>query len=128
MKRLFILLTLTAVFISANSQNAPAPKDPVGKWKFDAPYAPEGYNSGTIEVKMAEQKLSATIQFTGSEYLIPLEKVKFENDTLSCNLFIDTEDIQIKLKFEEADKMAGNALSSGGEVPLTLVRVKENEK
>ena len=50
----FSLLVMTA-------QNNQVNKNPVGTWKFQAPYAPEGYTTGTINVAYADKKYLATM-------------------------------------------------------------------
>lgn len=123
MKKMIVLilsLILTVPAICKGDEKSA--NDPVGKWKFDAPYAPEGFTTGSFEVKLAEQKLAATISFTGSEYILPCDKVKFENDILTFVLFLESEEIAFSLKFDETHKMSGKAVYSGGEVPLTLTR------
>ena len=128
MKRTAILLFLAAVCMSLSGQASSSAKDPVGKWKFDAPYAPEGFTTGTVEIKFAEEKYSVTLMFSSNaEYILPCDKVKFEKETLTFNLYLDTEDIAFTLKFDEADKMSGKAVHSGGEVPLTLTREKKTQ-
>ena len=48
--KFFALLTIAFLCVITVSAQSTSKKDPIGTWKFDAPYAPEGYNSGTIVV------------------------------------------------------------------------------
>jgi hypothetical protein len=126
MKRtLIMLLMAVAVLSSVNAQKSKVTYEPKGKWLFEAPYAPEGYTAGAIEVGSAEKKLVATVSFTGNDTKIPLENVKFENDTLSCELAVEGATVTITLKFDEADKMSGKAVTPDGELPLAMVREKK---
>jgi hypothetical protein len=126
MKRTLILLSLViAVLSSVNGQNSKATHEPKGKWNFEAPYAPEGFTAGVIEVGTAEKKLTATVSFTGNDTKIPLENVKFENDTLTCSINIEGSTVSITLKFDETDKMSGKAVTPDGELPLTMIREKK---
>lgn len=128
MKRTAIIFFLVLMTVSVSAQTVNNAKDPAGKWKFDAPYAPEGFTTGLVEIKFAEEKYSVTLMFSANaEYILPCDKVKFANDTLTFNLYLDTEDIAFTLKFDEADKMSGKAVHSGGEVPLTLTREKKTQ-
>jgi len=120
-----MLIMVVAVVSSLSAQKAKVTYEPKGKWLFEAPYAPEGFTSGTIEVGNAENKLTVMMAFTGNEAKMPLENVKFVNDTLTASLALEGESISISLKFEEADKMAGKAVYSQGEVPLTMTREKK---
>ena len=123
MKRIipFILTILICIpAITANGQQTK--KDPVGNWKFESPYAPEGYNTGTIQVGYTDNKLTATIGFPGSDYKIPGEKVRFENDQLFFTVYIEGADINIVLKMESNTKMSGSASTPDGQLPVELAR------
>jgi hypothetical protein len=60
--------------------------------------------------------------FSGSEYKLNGEKVKIENDTISFSVFIEDQDVAVKLKMENSSKMSGKAVYTEGEVPLALTR------
>jgi hypothetical protein len=107
-----------------SAQKTASTNNPAGKWKFEAPDAGEGYSSGNVEITFADNKYAAVISFTGSDYKIPADKVKFENDTLSFSVYLETDEVSVKLKFDDKDKMSGKSLYSGGEIPLTLLREK----
>jgi hypothetical protein len=117
---LFILLLLSVSVISA--QDSQKRKNPVGKWKFEAPYAPEGYTSGTIDIAFAEDKYSSTISFTGSDYKIPGERIKVEKENVTFVVIIEGDEVVISLIAENDNKMTGKAVYSEGEIPLTLTR------
>jgi hypothetical protein len=129
MKKLFLIMAV--IFLTASlsfSQNTKSAKDPAGQWNFSAPYAPEGYTSGTVAVTFAEKKYGASMAFTGLEYKFTGENVKFANDTLSFSIYIEGETINVTLKMEDALKMAGSAVYSGGSVPLTLSKEVKEKK
>ena len=117
---LFILLLLSVSVISA--QDSQKAKNPVGKWKFEAPYAPEGYTSGTIDIAFAEDKYSTSISFTGSDYKIPGERIKVEKENVTFVVMIEGGEVVISLIEENDNKMTGKAVYSEGEIPLTLTR------
>jgi hypothetical protein len=120
--RLFALLTIAFLCVITVSAQNKSKKDPVGTWKFDAPYAPEGYTTGTIVVGLAEKKHTATMSFTGSDYKLPGEQVKAANDSVLFNIYLEGQDIKVLLKVESESKMTGKAVYSEGEVPLTLTK------
>lgn len=124
-KVLTILIFSFLSVIAVNGQNRTKKVDPVGTWKYEAPSAPEGYTSGIIVVGMAEKKHTVTISFTGSDYKIPAENVKVENDVILFSVYIESEDIKITLKIEGAAKMTGKAVYSEGEIPLSLTKSVE---
>lgn len=123
MKYKFTLIVLISSFaiMAANGQDK-MKISPVGIWKFDAPYAPEAYNSGKIFVGLDEKKFTADMSFAGSEYKLPGEKVKAENDSLFFSIYIEGQDVKVILKIESENKMTGKAIYSEGEVPLELTK------
>jgi hypothetical protein len=127
-KKLFVFIVISIFIVSASAQTGSTPKtNPVGTWKFDAPYAPEGYTTGTIVVGFAEQKTTTTMSFTGSEYKLPGENVKTPNDSIMFSIYLEGQDIKVMLKMETETKMSGKAVYSEGEVPLTLNKVLAEE-
>jgi hypothetical protein len=130
MKRVLIVALIVLIGLPAlvNAQQAKSKFKPEGKWQFEAPAAPEGYTFGTMEVTFAEKKYAVAMGLPGSgDYKLPAEQVKFENDELSCKLYIEGEEISISLKPEGNDKMTGKATYSGGDIPLTCNRDKEKK-
>ncbi len=125
MKKAFLLLVLSIAFLNLGAQTSKQKNNPVGKWDFEAPAAPQGYNNGVVEVTMDQNKLSASMSFEGTDYKIPAETVKFERDTLNVNVNVSGTDVTIKVKFDEADKMSGVASTYDGDIPLTLTREKK---
>jgi len=122
MKKVTILIMFLFAVISVSSGQSTKKADPVGTWKFDAPYAPEGYTSGTIVIGLVEKKHNATMSFTGSEYKFNGENVKVEKDSVSFSVFVEGQDVKVSLKSDVDEKMVGKAVYSEGEVPLTLTK------
>lgn len=122
MKKATILIMFLFAVITVSSGQTAKKIDPVGTWKFDAPYAPEGYTSGTIVIGLTENKHTATMSFAGSEYKFSGENVKVENDTVSFSIFLEGQDIKVSLKGDADAKLVGKAVYSEGEVPLTLTK------
>jgi hypothetical protein len=129
MKRATILLLFIIIGITTiSAQNTKSKINPDGTWKFDAPYAPEGYTSGTIVVGRAEQNPTATMSFTGSEFKLSGEKVVVASDSIRFSVYLEAQDIKVFLKIENATKMTGKAVYSEGEVPLTLTKSVDQVK
>ena len=114
------LLLFSTSVISAQSLNDKI--SPVGNWKFQAPSAPEGYTSGSISISFADNKYLTAVSLTGSDYVIPGDKTKVENNTVSFILWLEGTEIAISLKAENETKMTGKAVYSEGEIPLTLTK------
>ena len=125
MKKSFLSLVIVSViYVNTIAQDAaPQKKDPVGKWKFEAATAPEGYTSGTMVFSLAENKYTAGIIFTNFEYKFPGEKVKVEGDSVSFVVSIEGQLIEISLKMENASKMTGKAVYTEGNIPLVLSKL-----
>jgi len=121
----FLILSIISV-VAASGQTGSKKLSPVGTWKFEAPYAPEGFTSGTIVVGLTEQKYSTTISFAGSESKIFGEKVKAVNDSVLFSVFLQGQDIKVMMKMEDIMKMTGKAVYSEGEIPLTLTKNPES--
>ncbi|HEX2968616.1 MAG TPA: hypothetical protein VHO46_05885 [Bacteroidales bacterium] len=120
-----LVLFIIAVFTTSAQGNKKL--NPVGTWKFEAPYAPEGFTTGTIIVAMQEKTPTTSISFTGNEYKIPGEKVKIEGDSLKFDVYVEGAVVGISLKMESDTLMKGNAMSPDGEIPLTLKRDPEKK-
>lgn len=125
MKKGFLSLAMVfALCVISFAQDANAQKkDPVGKWKFEAATAPEGYTSGTMTFSVAENKYSAGVMFTNFEYKFPGEKVKVEGDSVSFTVTLEGQQIEILLKMEDPSKMSGKAVYAEGTVPLVLTKL-----
>ncbi|HBE41649.1 MAG TPA: hypothetical protein DDW27_10685 [Bacteroidales bacterium] len=124
MKKLFLLSLLIILSISfANAQTTKTGLNPAGEWKYEAPYAPEEYTTGKITIGIADQKYSAVISLTGSEYKITGQNIKVVNDSLLFSLYIEGETVNVKMKMQDASKMTGVAVSSEGEIPLTATKL-----
>jgi hypothetical protein len=129
MKTGILTLIIISFFsvISVSGQNINK-NNPAGTWKFDAPYAPEGYSSGTIVVGIADSKNTTTMSFTGSEFKFEGENVKAVNDSVLFSIYLQGEDIKVMLKMESDTNMTGKAVYSEGEVPLALSKVLASDK
>lgn len=126
--KILTLLVISFISVLAVSAQNNAQKNPAGTWKFAAPYAPEGYGTGTIVFGNAEQKNTATMAFGDSEYKLTGENVKIKNDSIFYSVFLEGQDIKVLLKVESDTNMTGKAVYSEGEVPLTLSKVEEKTK
>ena len=117
------VFTLTSIAQQSNGQK----NNSVGTWKFEAPYAPEGYTSGTIIVGNEEQKPSATMSFTGNEFKIPGDNVKALKDSILFSVYIQGQDVKVMLKIENDTIMSGKAVYLEGEIPITLTKTTASE-
>jgi hypothetical protein len=122
-KRIFTLIVISFLFVIGVYGQTANKNQSAGTWKFDAPYAPEAYSSGTIVIGSDVKKDTATMSFGTGEYKLGGENVKFVNDSVSFSIFLEGQDIKVMLKVNNDTLMSGKAIYSEGEVPLTLTRV-----
>ncbi len=118
-----VIICLTGMIVSAQNKV----RNPSGNWKFDAPYAPQGYNSGKLNIDFARDKFSTKMTFTGNESGFTGENVKMKNDSLFFSVFIEGQYVNIGLKIEDGSKMSGTAVYTEGSVPLTCIRSEEGQ-
>ena len=92
------VLILFLLFSYSYGQSENVKKDPAGQWKFEAPYAPEGYTSGSIKIELTESEYSLLMEFPGTGYSFEGKKISLSGDTLNFNLYVDGIDVEVCLK------------------------------
>lgn len=124
MKSRIISISVLFLFIavSASAQTGVKNDNAIGKWKFEAPYAPEGFTTGTIEFSVTDNKYTSAISFSGNDYKIAGDKTKIAKDTVSFSVLIEGNEVAITLKPDGDSKMTGKAVYFEGEIPLTLTK------
>jgi hypothetical protein len=125
--RILTAILVSFLFVIAANGQKTSKINSAGTWKFEAPYAPEGYNQGTIVVGVADQKPTTTMSFTGSEFKLQGENVKAVKDSVMFSVYLEGQDIKVMLKVVSDTNMTGKAVYSEGEVPLALSRVSEEK-
>jgi hypothetical protein len=129
MKKIFPLVVILFLCISTSSaQSKKVKTEPVGKWNFEAPYAPEGYTKGTVEIGYADKKYSASMTFTDLGYSLTGEKVSMKNDSIFFMIWVESTDVNISLKLVDKTQITGAAVYYEGTVPLTLTREPETKQ
>ena len=121
--KILTLLMVSFLSVIAVSGQNNGKNNHVGTWKFEAPYAPEGYTTGKIILGFADQKNTAAMSFTGSEYILQSEKVEVSKDSVIFSIYLEGQDIKVMLKMVSDTNMTGKAIYSEGEVPLALSKV-----
>ena len=122
-KAILFLLIIVSSVPAVTAQNNQVKKNPTGSWKFEAPYAPEGYTTGSIVVGLAEKKYTASMVFDGNEYKFTGEKVKFENDSLFFLIYAEDQEVKFSFRLEDVTKMSGKAVYSEGELLFNLTKM-----
>lgn len=124
MKRLIILTTIALIALSASAQEVPVQKNPVGNWKVEAPYAPEGFQYSKLGVTKVEDKYVVEMNFEDVGYKLLAERVTFIDGVLKFGFWVEDVDVTITFKFNGEDKLEGSAVTVDGEIPMTAVRIK----
>jgi hypothetical protein len=117
---LLIVFNLTNLQAQKNQMN----KTLVGKWKFETPYVAEGYQKGVIDISSVENNYNVAITFADTLNKIPGYNAKFENEVFDFVVYIEGQGINIFLKLTDAETLIGKAATPDGELPLTLIRIK----
>jgi hypothetical protein len=119
--RFLLMVMLVASFTSTVS--AQKKVDPTGTWTYEANAAPYEYSSGDIVVTKDGKEYGAEMVL-GEYYKMKAEKVVYEKNVLSFNVYIEDETIEIKLTVEK-ESMTGTASYSEGTIPITAKKKKE---
>jgi len=118
--KMLLLVVLAASFTSVNAQKK---VDPVGTWTYEANMAPYEYSSGDIVVSKEGKDLKVEIQL-GEYYKIKGEKVVYEKNELSFEVYIEGETVSIKATLAK-ETFEGTASYSDGTIPITGKKKKK---
>jgi hypothetical protein len=88
-----------------------------GKWKFEAPNAPEGSTKGDIEIKP-----DAIIMTFDEAIDFPSNWVRFRNDSIIYQTAFDAATVVFSLKIIDKNKMAGKAVWEDGETDFIVTK------
>ena len=92
-----------------------------GKWNFEAPTAPEGYNTGVITFKAD----SSVMEFIGGYYIYPSSRLKAKGDSIIYTTYVDGETVLFSLKIIDKSNITGDAVWSTGQSEMILTKKEE---
>ena len=95
--------------------------NPTGTWTYEANQAPYEYSTGDIVV--TKEAKDFTVEMVLGEYKTKAEKVSYEKNVLSFDVYVDTETVEIKLTVAK-ETMEGTASYSEGTIPITAKKKK----
>jgi hypothetical protein len=124
MKRLIIFIAIASFTAMAAAQEVQVQKNPLGNWKVEAPYAPEGFQYSKLGVTKVEDKFVVEMNFEDVGYKLMGERVTFIDGVLKFGFWVEEVDVTITFKFNGEDKLEGSAVTVDGEIPMTAVRIK----
>ncbi|HEX2970460.1 MAG TPA: hypothetical protein VHO46_15290 [Bacteroidales bacterium] len=121
MKTKLIHLFLTGfLFLSVSIiSNSQVIGDLLGEWSFDAPQAPEGATFGQAIIKAD----TVIMRFEGG-LQFPSDWVKSDKDSIVYETTFDEVKVKFALKIIDEQTLAGKAIHSDGDVPITFRRKK----
>jgi hypothetical protein len=115
-----LLLVFALLSVSACVQ-AQIEKTFVGEWNFECPGAPDGFNTGIIEIK----KDTVFTQYSSFTYKFPSTWVKISNDTLIYPTDVNGELVISRLVAKTFENLTGTAGTLDGLSSLILTRRTE---
>jgi hypothetical protein len=126
MRKIIVLFTtICLTYTVLNGQTAQKMDEPIGKWRFETPYASEGYQRGLIEIRKSAEIYSAAISFADTVYKLYASNVKYNAGLVDFIINIEGQPINISLSFTHPDTLKGRAFTPDGELPMTLMRKKD---
>ena len=129
MKKIIPFILLFGFFSCVlSAQPVKMKNDPVGKWSFNAPYAPYGYSTGTVDIGYEEKAYTIKMSFTEMGYSYTGENVKVRNDSLFFELSIEGTPISNSLTMKDDTTMEGAAVYFEGTVPYTMKKEINKEE
>lgn len=90
-----------------------------GKWTYEAPTAPSGYEKGAITIAKEANQWIGNVRIEGSEYKTTEIKLKSE-ESYSLSLILDGYEVNVTLKKVEPKIFKGQAVAEGMSIPVTL--------
>lgn len=126
MQKIIVLFTTVCLTITVlNGQTTNKMVEPTGRWRFETPYASEGYQRGQIEIKKTAEIYSAAITFADTVYKLYASNVKYAAGVVDFVLYIEGQPINISLNYAHQDTLKGRAYTPEGEMPMILMRKKD---
>lgn len=119
MKKIFFINAFVLVFVLmgfTNTDKASNALNLVGTWTYSAPDADYQYQEGELIFKETDGDLSGHVAIDQS--VIDLNDIVVKGNTVTANLYLEGEEISLKLGFK--DKSFSGAVSfSGGELSIS---------
>jgi len=104
--------------------------NPIGKWKVEIPYAPDGFQTSKMTVAKVDDRYTVEINFEEMAFVIQGEKVTFIDKVLKFTFWVEDTEVVITLKFPEEDKMEGVVdvvIEQAQQLPITATRIKDQK-
>lgn len=119
-KLLALFLSVFAMTVQAQGENDVFQ----GKWNFNAPTAPYGYNEGELTFQQKNGKLTAKFELPNTD--LNIQQLKKEKFGYSCTEYIDGSEVTIK--FIEVKENGKTSLKVVAEADGQIMDVKLKRK
>ena len=107
-----VMAMLLILSVSVFANDAPEKFSPVGTWEYSVPYAPDGYQAGTMII--AEKEDGYSVSMVLNEYSkAEGEKVEYDNKSIKFSVWVEGEEVRISGEFD-GDSFTGKVDYSGG--------------
>ncbi|MDD4107320.1 MAG: hypothetical protein PHH93_01220 [Prolixibacteraceae bacterium] len=122
MKKIIICALLTMLYSAATHASAYVNlNEIVGKWRYELPDAPEGYQNGIIDITVKNDTLLGEIHFS-EENRVSLKDIVYEENTLTCGVYVEYEYIKVKIVIK-GNKMEGAVNTPDGVMVFTASKI-----
>lgn len=88
----------------------------VGEWKYEAPYAPYGYQEGVFKFTKVKKELQGTVSL--GSYETELQGIEADQNVLKFYVTVEGSQVDMELTFDKKT-FSGVAHSMQGDIPLT---------
>ena len=113
-----MVMRVTALTSTVSAQKK---VDATVTWAYEANQAPYEYSTGDIVI--TKEAKVYTIEMVLGDYKTKAEKVVYEKNELSFDVYVDTETVEIKMTVGK-ESMEGTASYSEGSIPITAKKKK----
>ncbi len=114
-KTVFIMMS----FFMALSVNA---QELNGKWHFEVTDAPYGYQTGTVEFKNADKRVTAKVNIGYDTFTADIQKKK--ENTYVCHMYIEGSNVNVTF-ITKKGKIKATAEANGMVMDVKLTRAKK---
>jgi hypothetical protein len=121
-KVLQLVLIITVILSESLPAEAQIKRIFTGTWNFECSLAPEGFNTGTIDIQID----SIFTTYSSIKYRFPSIWVKIDGDTLNYIVEVKGENVLYRFYANGQDKLKGNAETPLGPSPLFLTKKEES--
>ncbi len=92
----------------------------VGEWNYTAEGAPYGYDTGVMNIKSDNGKLTAEVVMNGQT--VKINEIRKDGEAYKCTVYVDGYPVSVVLR-QKGDGMEGTSEVDGDVNPIAFKRV-----